>query len=205
MKKLAATSIVLICFVIHLLCTVLYNAPANPVTKHYQPLVLAYMEPYFMQKWLLFAPEPAVSDLKLWYRVKWNNTWDHWIDPAEAVLKRHQHNRVTSSAKLLYVYGNIPRDLSMRYEMLAAQYLCADSSQLCASQREDSLAVTSEYKLAMRYAITDFKAGRQHEPNPDSLQLLVIQLYPKQFSERLSAKPFGFASSTEFRPVPFPH
>lgn len=204
MKKAIAAGIVLVCLGIHLLCTVLYNAPLNPLTKHYQPLVERYMEPYFMQKWLLFAPEPAVSDLKLWYRVKYNNTWNHWVDPAEPVLKRHQHNRITSSAKLLYVYGNIPRDLSFRYEMLATQFPCTDSSRHCAIQREDSLAATIEYRLALRYAITDFKAGKQDGAKPDSLQLLVIQLYPKQFSERLSGKPFGFASSTEFRPVPFP-
>jgi len=204
MKKTFAAFIVVALLAVHVVCTVLYNAPVNPVSKYYQPAVNAYMEPYFMQKWLLFAPEPATSDLKLWYRVKLNNKWGHWVDPVAPILAKHQHRRFTYNAKLLYVYGNIAKDLNFRYGMLGDQFPCSDSNLTCIRHREDSLMASKEYKLAMRFAASDFRDGEFGLTNPDSLQLLVIQLYPKQFSDRLSKKPFGFASSTEFKPIQFP-
>jgi hypothetical protein len=160
------------------------------------------MDPLFTQKWLLFAPEPATFDLKLWYRVKFNNTWENWLDPLEPILKKHQHLRFTYNAKLLYVYGNIPRDLSIQNELLSARFPCQQKDVQCEQQKNDSLVASAEFKLAKRYVKEDILHSL-NEAAIDSIQIMVIQLYPRQFSERRINKPFGYARAIEFRPVSF--
>jgi hypothetical protein len=204
MKQVIAAAVALIVLSIHLLFTILHNAPANPLTKSYQPATERYIEPYFTQRWQLFAPEPATYMLKLWYRVKVNQTWEHWTDPLAPILAKHQHNRFTYNAKLLYVYGNLARDLKYEYESIGTRLSCADTSQACTRQREDSLQQTNSYRQAVRYVIDDYQTSDRNAFQPDSIQMLVVQIYPKQYSERLSAKPFGLASSVEFRPLKYP-
>lgn len=189
-------------FLHHVFCTVLHNAPVNPVSATYQNYVAAYMGPLFNQRWLLFAPDPAISDLKLWYRLKANNKWHSWLDPIEPILNKHQRLRFTYNAKLLYVYGNIPKELSLTNEILSAKYACKTTDAACQRVKEAELFGSAEFKLARKYVIQNaLKSfpGLQ----VDSMQLMLIQLYPKQFSERQSNKPFGFANAIEFSPVAF--
>jgi hypothetical protein len=189
-------------FIHHVICTVLYNAPDNPLTNSFGKYVSGYMEPFFTQKWLLFAPEPATNDLKLWYRMKRGETWTTWCDPLEPVLKKHHNARYTYNAKLLYVYGNIPRDLGIKNEELSIRHACAQDDLKCAQMKNKSLLASSEFKLAKRYVKEDILKSF---PNIkiDSIQIMIIQLYPRQFSERLSNKPFGHANASEFIPIPF--
>ena len=201
MRSLVAITAGLI-FIHHVICTVLYNAPDNPSTNSYRKYVVAYMEPFFSQKWLLFAPEPATNDLKLWYRMKRGGNWTTWYDPLEPVLRKHYNARYTYNAKLLYVYGNIPRDLGIKNEELSILYACAQKDLKCAEKKNRSLLSSAEFNLAKRYVKEDILKSL---PNTkiDSIQIMVIQLYPRQFSERLSNKPFGHANATEFVPIPF--
>jgi len=203
MKYVVAT-IAAFVFFHHLVCTALFNSPVNPLTHTYQQYVSNYMDPLFSQKWLLFAPEPATFDLKLWYKIKSNKTngWSTWLDPLEPILRKHQNMRFTYNAKLLYVYGNIPRNLSAENELLAAKLACDNNDSLCKQRKDKSLVQSSEFKLAKKYVKQDI-AKSFPGTSVDSIQIMIIQLYPKQFSERLSSKPFGFASSAEFIPVPF--
>ena len=186
----------------HVVCTVLYNAPINPLTGVYQIYVANYMDPYFTQKWLLFAPEPAISDLKLWYRLKHNNKWESWLDPLEPILKKHQQRRFTYNAKLIYIYGNIARDLNSRNVLTISSLPCKDNDSKCLQVKTDSVMRSPEFSLAIRYVKEDVAKSFPNKKN-DSIQIMLIQLYPKQFSERLSKKPFGYANSTEFQPVAF--
>jgi Family of unknown function (DUF5819) len=201
MKKMIAifTSII---FGHHLLCTILYNAPNNPLSYSYQKYVANYMEPLFTQRWLLFAPEPATSDLKLWYRVKYNQHWGTWLDPLEPILRKHQKMRFTYNAKLLYVYGNIARDLNIKNVSLISDFNCKVTDINCIRKKEDFLVNSIEFNAAKKYVMQDItKTG--YTAQIDSLQIMIIQLYPKQFSERLTNKPFGYANSTEFNPVAY--
>jgi hypothetical protein len=196
----AAACIPLVLFCIHITCTVLYNIPENPVTKEYMPLVNRYMEPLFSQNWHLFAPEPATRMVKLWYRVKLNNSWQHWQDPMEPVLEKHRHNRATYHAKLLYIYGNIAKDLIVRQSYIMEHSINITDSTKRQAQQTNSMKASAEYQLAIRFVTRDIEKGYTTRVIPDSLQLMLIELYPKQFSERLSPRPFSYAQTIEMTP-----
>lgn len=191
-----------IVFFHHVICTILYNAPVNPLSATYQKYVSNYMDPFFAQRWLLFAPAPATSDLKLWYRIKANKSWETWLDPLEPVLKRHQQKRFTYNAKLLYVYGNIARDLNIKNVSLVSEFPCNENDSACLKKRNERILPSREFQLAKKYVTRDI-AKSFPTKKIDSLQIMIIQLYPKQFSERLTNKPFGYAYSIEFSPVAF--
>jgi len=201
MKRYIIAGVAILLFLHHIVCTVLYNAPLNPLTNCYQQHVTQYMEPLFAQKWLLFAPDPATNDLKLWYRVKSGNVWSSWYDPVEPILKKHQRIRFTYNAKLLYVYENIPRTLSRTNDELNTTFRCLPEDARCRQLRKDSLAVSPAFLLAKRYVQED--AMKSLQVKPDSIQFMIIQLYVRQYSERLSNKPFGYANATEFDPIAF--
>ncbi|MCW3109940.1 MAG: hypothetical protein JWQ09_4446 [Segetibacter sp.] len=204
MNKYLVAIIIGFIFVHHLICTVLCNAPVNPLTSRYQGYVSNYMDPLFTQRWLLFAPEPATSDLKLWYKIKLreDKKWLTWLDPLEPILKKHQRLRFTYNAKLLYIYGNIPRDLSIKNEILNSYFACKSNDSVCSRKRDDSLWKSTEFILAKKYVKRDIEKSFNYT-RIDSIQIMVIQLYPKQFSERLTNKPFGYANSIEFNPIAF--
>lgn len=202
MKKKMIALFASIIFFHHIVCTILYNAPINPLTNSYQSYVANYIEPLFVQRWLLFAPEPATNDLKLWYRIKNKNHWGTWLDPLQPILIKHQKRRFTYNAKLLYVYGNIARDLNIKNVLIISEFPCAGTDTLCLERNSDSLLVSAEFTLARNYVKQDIAKSFPGK-RVDSLQLMIIQLYPKQFSERHSNKPFGYAHSVEFKPVSF--
>jgi hypothetical protein len=56
--------------------------------------------------------------------------------------------------------------------------------------------------VAVRYVEEDILKSAP-DIKTDSIQIMIIQLYPQQFSDRLKNKPFGFANATEFNPVAF--
>lgn len=194
---LAAACIPLVFFCIHSVCTVLYNIPENPITKAYIPIVNRYMEPLFSQNWHLFAPEPATSMVKLWYRVKINNSWQHWQDPMEPVLEKHRHNRATYHAKLLYIYGNIAKDLIVRQSYIMEHTTHITDTTKRQQQQVTSMKASQEYQLAIRFVTRDIENGYNTRQVPDSLQLMLIELHPKQFSERHSSRPFSYAQTIE--------
>jgi hypothetical protein len=200
LKVLAAACIPLVLVGIHVVSTVLYNIPENPVTKVYMPFVNGYMEPLFSQNWHLFAPEPATRMVKLWYRIKINNIWQHWQDPMEPILEKHRHNRATYHAKLLYIYGNIAKDLIVRQSYIIDQSPLITDTTTLQLRQNDSLKASQEYQLALRFAIKDIEKGYTGSSKPDSLQLMLAELYPKQFSERLSSRPFSYAQTIEMAP-----
>ncbi|THA23377.1 hypothetical protein E4198_24655 [Streptomyces sp. RKND-216] len=47
---------------VHFTLSFLHVAPANPVSHRYQNLIDGYVQPYFLQNWHLFAPEPVNTD-----------------------------------------------------------------------------------------------------------------------------------------------
>jgi len=198
-KVLVAVPILLL-FVAHAAFTALYLLPVNPLTTLYQAPVNAYMEPLFSQRWLLFAPEPATNTLKVWCRYQCAGRWTHWVDPAEPLLRVHQRNRLSSAGKLLYIPGSIARDLAREQAQSLLQSGCHDAT--CAARARERLRTLPEFDRAVRYAAEH--AAESGCANPEALQFLVIQMYPAQFSDRLSTKPFSFATTVEFDPVPLP-
>jgi hypothetical protein len=199
-KSLVAVPVFLL-FAAHAAITALYLLPVNPLTRFYRPAVDAYMEPIFAQRWLLFAPEPATNTLKVWCRYECAGRWTHWVDPAEPLLRVHQRNRLSSAGKLLYIPGSIARDLAREQATALASLNCRADAH-CAARIQQHVRTLPEFDRAVRYA--EEHAASSGCANPEALQFLVIQMYPAQFSDRLSTKPFSFATTVEFDPVPLP-
>ena len=197
LQLLLAACLPLFLFGIHTISTVLYNIPENPVAREYMPVVNWYMEPQFSQNWHLFAPEPATRMVKLWYRVKMKDRWQHWQDPMEPILEKHRQNRATYHAKLLYIHGNIAKDLIIRQSYILEHSSGKADSAALQMQQNESLKASPEYQLAVRFVSRDIEKVYKHNFYPDSLQLMLAELYPKQFSERLSARPFSYAQTIE--------
>lgn len=122
MKKLI-TMILFSWLASHFLFTFLYLAPKNPLYQGYDEIVTKYMGTLFSQDWSLFAPEPATSSLKLWYRCQ--NEPRRWRDALNALQQEHQRNRFTFRGKLNYIYMSLVRNLHNEYVTLNKDNKCA--------------------------------------------------------------------------------
>lgn len=193
-QKTAVAVIVGGVLVVHIVCTALYLLPQNPLTGYWSEPVHRYMEPLFAQRWLLFAPEPATNSLKLWSRYQCGGSWTRWRDPAAPLLATHQRNRLSPTGKLLYISNSLARDLSSTSMELALRLQCRDEQ--CEKRRKAEVRRSQAFQSAIRYTA-------RHAPcaAPESLQFMVVQIYPVQFSERHKRRPFSFANATEFEPV----
>lgn len=92
----------------HLLVHVLYLAPHNPATSTYSGVVDSYMQSFFAQNWHLFAPEPALSSLKLSYRC---HSLQDWQFPLDSMFKEHKAFPITATGKQTYVLQHLTREI----------------------------------------------------------------------------------------------
>ncbi len=78
----------------HLFATLVYVSDARFTPKFFNRYVGAYILPWFHQDWKLFAPEPPMMDLYMYYKVQFeDSTWSEWQDPARPLIAKHQRNR----------------------------------------------------------------------------------------------------------------
>ena len=167
-------------FVWHVLATVLYVAPVNPLTPLYRPGVDRYMTPLFSQNWNLFAPEPATSSLQFWYRCQSaEGRWSGWKDPIIHLIRQHRENRFTPRGKLIYVYQSIARRSLNQYLKYSDM---------------DHFEKDPAYQTARRFT-TDLclRSGTAKKA-----QFQVVKIFAKNFSRRHSDE-FGKMEFVPFR------
>lgn len=155
----------------HVCATVLYVAPANPLTPLYLPVVERYMTPLFSQNWNLFAPEPATSSLQFWYRCRSSaGRWSDWRDPIARLIRQHRENRFTPRGKLIYVYQSIARRSLNRY---------LKHSDMERFERDPA------FRTARRFT-SDLCSS---EGMTDQAQFQVVKVFSRNFSLRHSPGP----------------
>ena len=94
-------------FVWHILATFTYVTEAKYSTPRLSQYVGAYMLPWFRQTWKLFAPEPPMMDLYMYYKVQFEDgTWSEWENPARPLIKEFQKNRFGTAGRR-YAYDDI--------------------------------------------------------------------------------------------------
>lgn len=84
----------------------LYQFSDNPIKHQYKYEITSYVEPFFSQRWTLFAPNPINSNMSLLmnfkYKLngedKWNQT--DWIDTTEPLIKDRQKHFWSISQRL---------------------------------------------------------------------------------------------------------
>jgi hypothetical protein len=193
-RKLGVAAVVAAVFTIHVVCTAAYLMPQNPMSRYYLPLVERWVDPLFSQRWLLFAPEPATNSLKLWTRYECGGRWTGWRDPAAALMERHQKNRLSSAGKLLYISNNLARELSRETADAVIRYKCLNDPA-CDARRNAEVRASPTFQRAVQYAV------RSQPCVATGAQVMVMQLFPTQYSERHKRKPFSFANVFEYEAV----
>jgi len=192
-RKYAVAAAVGAVFAIHVACTALYLLPQNPMTRSYIGAVNRYMEPFFAQRWLLFAPEPATSSVKLWSRYQCGGNWTGWRDPAAPLMERHQHNRLSSAGKLLYIPTSLGRELSRDTLEIGMRLDCHDPA--CDAKKNAEVVRLGSFRRAVAWSV------RNRPCDASNVQVMVAQLYPTQFSERHKKKAFSFANIYDYPAV----
>ena len=178
MKKIAFFS-VLSFFSHHLIITILYLLPVNPMTNLYGSYVSQYMHPFFIQKWELFAPEPAIYSMRMYYRCQMEDTkWNDWKDSISGLIQAHQKNRFTYRGKLIYVYQGFFRSLAnAKAEIIQRE---------CPSPSENCIGVEKPIRSLPEYEKVDrlvFKLCQQ-EKDIINHEFSLARVYSKDFSKR---------------------
>lgn len=90
----------------HFCMTLLFVLPHNGLSLTTMPFVERWIEPFFYQKWMLFAPDPLKSTdyllVECRVRLKGGTHFDtHQVDVSAPLYRAHQQNRLGSAGRLL--------------------------------------------------------------------------------------------------------
>ncbi|MFT3765949.1 MAG: DUF5819 family protein [Minicystis sp.] len=100
-KRYLVTLVIVTAVLFHMVMTALYLGPSNLARDGLGDLVTRYMQPFFIQNWHLFSPNPGVNTYKLWVDCNDDGQWtDTWI----ALQKKHENDRFAGLAKLLFLH-----------------------------------------------------------------------------------------------------
>lgn len=95
--------------VLYVASTFLYLSPPNPLTLHLWPIIRKAHQPFFVQNWHLFAPNPIRTNLVLTVRCRVGDAVTPWREPFTPMLARHHQNRITPLGKVIRIPGNAMR------------------------------------------------------------------------------------------------
>lgn len=190
--------------------TVLYLAPANIVTNQTLNFVKSYMHPLFYQDWHLFSPNPGFTSIQLWIRCGLDDHFGPWFDPFARLQHEHYATRITGRGKLLYVYYNLPRGLDESFDKEKDQCYTENSKLIgnididqinCSDdQLIDRVIDSGKFDLTARFASDVCHALRFPFAKPNQIQVKVVSLTPKKYSQRNSSEPWANVKSIEFPP-----
>ena len=167
-KKNISILMAFIIFSNHLICTTLYLIPENSLTKFYKIYVWAYMEPVFIQRWHLFAPEPRIWQTRIYFRCQTNGMWSGWIDPAAAEIIKHRATRMSYHGKMVFalspsskLFRQISQDqISLNYNSAEMREMKTLAHWLC--RNNSPSAQFSEFKLEYKI-LKDFSLRQLDE------------------------------------------
>lgn len=78
-----------------------------------------YCGAFFDQNWHLFSPVPATQEFRFLVRYKnKDNLWSEWNWKQGEVLEEHHRYRISTHGKLLYIFGDLNRNLIAQYQAL---------------------------------------------------------------------------------------
>ena len=103
---------------VHFTASALSQAPLSPAKMRYFDTVSAYLDPYFTQNWMLFAPDPLMDDRGILARATCSDgtvSDDH--DVTSAYIEKAQSSRFFPSRMSRLATSNI-QQLSTRDEVL---------------------------------------------------------------------------------------
>jgi len=137
----------------------------------------------------MFAPDPARSSKKLWYRVRTGiNEWSEWYDPAESSLQAYQYWRVTYRGQILWLHHSIVTNLLRKYDAIGIELA---ASNVSAAQLQTAsmrlLELSSEYEVARRYIVDVVRETNQFNAASE-IEFAYVSVSPPQFSNRRTSE-----------------
>lgn len=164
-------------FVNHVLTTILYHLPYNPLTPYYQNYVTSYIQPVFAQNWKMFAPEPPSSFDRFWYRCKFYSRWSEWKDSTHALLSVYNENRLSGFGKILYIQEHLSRSVVL---------LKTNVVKNCMKDCSDSFFKKKflENELYQKAIIYTHNLCLKENSKLDAIQFRVARINAKMFSKR---------------------
>ncbi|MCR9204338.1 MAG: DUF5819 family protein [Halobacteriovoraceae bacterium] len=137
--------------IFHLLVTVLYLAPKNPlVSSSLNERVHRYMDPAFSQRWGFFSPRPGLEDVSFEYQCldsRSDNRKNKWVDLSSHNLKRHQDNRLLGLGRILYLTKGLAEDFLKKYEISLKSCMQSEKKN-CRSLVKKDLLMSREFHFA---------------------------------------------------------
>ena len=104
----------------HFAATALWVSPVGPMNDALAPIINPYMQPFFEQSWILFAPNPYQGDRAFLFRARWTDRstgqlrTSDWVDVTtrewSGVLHNPLHPRSDLYTDGLYEILNDDRD-----------------------------------------------------------------------------------------------
>lgn len=170
--------IVVVLTAAHMLLTGVFNVPWSEVKYGALPGAVAdaYVKPYLVQDYRIFAPEPAHADVSMWVRAQVRSDQGspqitEWVDVTSAELSSplwkmmRKHPTAVAAERLLAAYG----DLNDGQRRVAARDYLADvdltglQADLSATKIEPASLrsfiratnVTTSYATQVAYAVWD--------------------------------------------------
>jgi hypothetical protein len=209
----ALPAVLILTLVIHFGMTLLYLTPLNPIKARLGPIISAYMEPRFSQKWELFAPDPIVDTRILLVscslaRGPSGEEQTPWVDIT------------TPLRSLKYRYRFTPADRLERAQDAALFMVFGepDAAMVKLQQQRDSLPVEirsvtdSMEKVRAEDAVTgrrllariaSTECVRRYAPIPvRRVQLRMVVIEPPPFSQRSRPNKDGKTTVVQFDSTP---
>lgn len=182
----------------HILVTALYVSPANPLYMNHVAYLRSYMEPFFEQRWQLFAPDPnGISKYILARcRVQTGSDQGREAGPYDATTRFEETQqvyrfgpaqRILRGLLVPIFYLGAPKGAdSIAIEQKARKRKGAEYKALLAAiEKHDKQQRDSAVKLLGRVA--SLECRRHHsESTIRDVQAWVVEASPPKFSERFS-------------------
>lgn len=112
MKLRALKAILIVLISHHVIVTLLYLGPINPLSLYYGTYVVSYMNPLFSQNWEFFGRNLQTNWPVVQYKC---NSDAEWKNFASGVFAEHLQNRFIGSGKKYYFYNYLVKSLTEDY------------------------------------------------------------------------------------------
>lgn len=184
---------------LHFTAALFSQMPLSPLKLRYYPHVARYLEPYFAQNWMLFAPDPLSDDRGILVRARCaDQTVTAFYDVTSPLIDRVQHNRFFPSRMSRLVTSNAVQ-LAAPDPVLARlreAEKTEDRPQLPLLPQEKTTQEEARRALE-RYGLSQLPAGAC-AGRPDSVQLRMYVHQPPPWSQRKDPSARGVTDAHDY-------
>ena len=178
---------------LHIAINFLNLIPTNPLSSVYKNLTTKAHLGIFVQKWILFAPEPPTSTWRVEYRCKKSpkSDWTNWEDPAVPLLAKHHQYRVSHHHYLVRLYRGHMRALHNQRQDIVEAKQCSSQDQKCGAELKNKIKSAPRFPIVakMMRNLCRQKTGSIKNAVHFRYKLLQVVKYSQKNSSKITLKP----------------